>query len=262
MASAQPNRTSPYSEELRWRIIYQCYGLGLTYRHIATNLNVDVSTVCRTIQRFKVTGNVHKRAHPKGHDCQLTQLTVYDEYFIMELVAEKPGIYLREIQDEVCKMTGTDISTSTIWNFLHKNGFTHRKLNRVASQRSDVLRSQFMLDMSLFSSEMLVFLDESGTDRRDAQRRYGYSLRGKPAKAVSLHSRGSHVSAIAAMCSEGVLACQLVEGGVNSNTFESFLCSELISQLLPFDGINPRSVVVMDNASVHHAEQAVKFLVF
>ena len=65
-------------------------------------------------------------------------------------------------------MTGTDISTSTICNFLHKSGFTHRKLNRIAGQRNDLLRSQFMFDISIFPSEMLVFLDESGTDRRDA----------------------------------------------------------------------------------------------
>ena len=143
---------------------------------------------------------------------------------------------------------------------MHKSGFTHRKLNRIAGQRNDLLRSQFMFDISIFPSEMLVFLDESGTDRRDALRQYGYSLRGKPAKALSMLPRGNHFSAIAAMCSEGVLACKVVEGAVNAETFETFLSIELSSELFPFDGANPRSIVVMDNASIHHVDKVVEFL--
>ena len=30
----------------------------------------------------------------------------------------------------------------------------------------------------------------------------------------------------------------------------------LLPQLLPFNGVNGRSVVVMDNASIHHTERA------
>ena len=74
------------------------------------------------------------------------------------------------------------------------------------------------------------------------------SLRGKPAKALSILPRGNHFSAIAAMCSEGVLACKVVEGAVNAETFETFSSIELSSELFPFDGVNPRSIVVMDNA--------------
>ena len=258
--SAQPHRTSPYSEELRWRVIYQFYGLSLGYRQIASNLNIDTSTVCRVIQRFEETGDVKKKTYPQGHNHHLKKLTKYDETFILELVAEKPGMYLKELQTEVHELTGTDISITTICNFMHRSGLTHRKLNRVAGQRNDILRSQFMFDTSIFPAEMLVFLDESGTDRRDTLRKYGYSLRGQPARALSMLPRGVHLSAIAAMCSEGVLACKIVEGGVNGQTFDTFLSMDLSSKLNPFDGINARSVVVMDNASIHHVDQVVKFL--
>ncbi len=91
-------------------------------------------------------------------------------------------------------------------------------------------------------------------------RKYGYSLRGQPAKALSLFPRGKHLSAIAAMCCDGVLGCQIREGGVNSEVFQAFLDMELASKLLPFNGINPRSIVVMDNASIHHADQLTNSL--
>ena len=97
---------------------------------------------------------------------------------------------------------------------------------------------------------MLVFVDESGSDSRDALHKYGYSLRGQPAKALSLFPRGKHLSAIAAMHCDGVLGCQIREGGVNSEAFRAFLDMELTSKLLPFNGTNPRSVVIMDNACI------------
>ncbi len=43
----------------------------------------------------------------------------------------------------------------------------------------------------------------------------------------------------------------IVEGNVNSDIF---LERCLLPILLPFDGDNPRSVVVLDNASIHHVE--------
>lgn len=94
MTTAQPQRTSPYSDELRWRMVYQYYGLKLRYRQIAANLNVDVSTVCRVINRYEETGDVSKKGHPQGHDHHLKKLTPTDEFLILELVAEKPGIYI------------------------------------------------------------------------------------------------------------------------------------------------------------------------
>ncbi len=64
MTTAQPQRTSPYSDELRWRMVYQSYGLNLRYRQIAANLNVDLSMVSRVISRYEETGDVSKKRHP------------------------------------------------------------------------------------------------------------------------------------------------------------------------------------------------------
>ena len=44
---------------------------------------------------------------------------------------------------------------------------------------------------------------------------------------------------------------------VNSETFCDFVEQYLLPQLLPFDGLNPRSVVIMDNASIHHTDSVV-----
>ena len=69
--------------------------------------------------------------------------------------------------------------------FLKKAGFSHHKLATYALQRDDTLRAQYASDVSLYQRDSLLFIDETGTDARDAVRKYGYSLRGKPLSAKS-----------------------------------------------------------------------------
>ena len=101
---------------------------------------------------------------------------------------------------------------------------------------------------------MLVFLDETGTDRRDAMHRFGYSLRGKPARTHKLLVRGKHLTAIAVICVERILCCKVVEGSVTGDVFEDFLYTSLLPKLFPFNGENAKLVVIMDNASIHHVD--------
>ena len=102
-----------------------------------------------------------------------------------------------------------------ICSFLHKSGFHHQKMVLVTEQRDDYLRSVFIHDTALYKPEMFILLDETGADKRNAIRKYGYSVRGKPAISHVFFDRGGHLSAIAAMSSRGFLDVKLVEGGVN-----------------------------------------------
>ena len=92
----------------------------------------------------------------------------------------RPGVYLCEIQAQLSEETGTEVCLSTICRFLQRNGFTRQRLRIAASQRDDFLRAQFVSDVSIYKPEMLIFVDEAGSDRCDCIRKYGYSVRGKP----------------------------------------------------------------------------------
>ena len=128
----------------------------------------------------------------------------------------------------------------------------------IAKQRDEQLRAIFTMDVSLYSSEMFVFLDETGADRWNTIRKYGYSIRGIPARCHRLLARGKRISAIAMISVQGLLDCKIVEGLVDGDVFYDFVHSHLIAQLQPYNGRNPHSVVVLDNASVHHVNEAVK----
>ncbi len=154
-------------------------GSARTNIQIGENLSVDPSTVCRTLSVFKQTGSVCKK-YPAER--AFKKLTKPLQLMILHLVLELPGIYLREISDELMRITGADVTESAICQFLHKSGFTRQKMKLIAMQIDYHLREQFVVDVSVYNPSMLVFLDETGADRRNALRKYAYSLRGIPAR--------------------------------------------------------------------------------
>lgn len=217
MTSCEPARCSAYSDDVRWRIVWQTVALRLPTKQVATNLCIDQSTVCRIRNKFEATGQVQKKVYPaeKVH----RKLTQSAQFF---LVLERPGIYLREIRSELLSQLGL-ITNSAICKFLHKAGFTRQRLQTCASQRDEALRAQFSSDVSLYSRDMFIFLDETGTDRRDTFRAKGYSLRGKPAISQKLLVRGE-LSALCLLSTEGILACKVARGSVNGDTYR--ICGE------------------------------------
>lgn len=117
-----------------------------------------------------------------------------------------------------------------------------------------------MAEVSFFTIDQLVWLDETGCDKRDHVRKMGYSMKGDRPVYHSILHRGQRVSAIAAMCCEGVIALELQEGTFNGDKFMEFLTCILIPQMCQFDGSSPRSVLVMDNCTIHHVSPALKML--
>ena len=62
MVSCESVKCSAYDEDLRWRMVWQ---LNYTYQEIGLNLNVDASTVYRTVALFQQTRSVTKRIYSK-----------------------------------------------------------------------------------------------------------------------------------------------------------------------------------------------------
>ena len=109
-----------------------------------------------------------------------------------------------------------------------------------------------MADVSQYDPSMLLWVDESGCDKRNCMRKRGYSLRGITPQDHRLLVRGTRYSAIPVMSLEGIHDVYLAEGNVNGETFETFVRSCLVPILQPFNYTNSHSVVILDNASIHH----------
>ena len=74
---------------------------------------------------------------------------------------------------------------------------------------------------------------------------------------MRLMCRGIKVSAVAL---DGFVSVQCSTGSVNKDVLSVFLEQYLIPHLLPFNGINPQSVVILDNASIHHTRRPFELI--
>lgn len=138
--------------------------------------------------------------------------------------------------------------------FLEKYELSRKKINAVAIKMDEALRAQFILDVSLYDANCLIFIDETSCDRRTMRRKYGYGLKGKPIRCQKLLVRGERLSIITAMTINGILEMHIERGTVTGDVFYEFVHKKLIPHLLPFNGYNSNSVIIMDNCSVHHVD--------
>ena len=80
-----------------------------------------------------------------------------------------------------------------------------------------------MADVSIFDPSIVIWIDESGCDKRNTIRKYGYSIRGMPLCEQHLLVRGTRYSAIPIISMSGVLDVYLAEGTVDGRKFVKFI---------------------------------------
>lgn len=110
----------------------------------------------------------------------------------------------------------------------------------------------YLYQIAEFKSYHFVFVDESGCDGRVGYRRWGWSPKGKSPEIVTRFTRGKRWHILPAYTQDGILHSRVYRGKTDSRLFEDF-----IEQLLHFCGRypEPRSVLVMDNASWHKSQK-------
>lgn len=167
---------------------------------------------------------------------------------------------MHEMQRKLFEKFGVNISPSTICRTLKAMGCSRQVMRHIALQQSDSDRARFMAEVSLYEPGMLVWLDESGCDRRNSIRKFGYSIRGIRPSKRRLLIRGIRYSAIPIMTVYGLFDVFLAEGSINGDRFAQFTETYLVPFLMPFNGTNPFSVVIMDNASIHHVSDVVALI--
>ena len=256
--SAEPSRTTGYSRDIGWRVVWQKVGMGLTYRQVASRLQIGLGTSHRIFERFRDTGSLSPQQRHGKRRPNSRKLDDLHELYILGIIADNPGLYLHEVTCRIKEATNVVVDGSTVCRLLRRNGFTRKKIVQTAKQRCSEYRARFMADIFAYNKDMLVFIDETGSDRRDQIRRSGYALRGEAPVYHRLLARGKRISAIAAISCDGLLEYELVTGTVNGQTFLEFVRGTLIPQMLPFDGSNKRSIAILDNCSIHHISEVVE----
>lgn len=229
--------------------------MDLTFKQIAERLQIAVGTAHRIFKRFMDTGDVSATVQKGVPRHSLRKLDQYHELYILCMISENPGLYLAEICQQIQNSTNVSVSGSTVCRLLHRNGYSRKKIVQVAKQRRLEYRGAFMAEVLQYRKDMFVFVDETGSNRRDHARKFGYAIQGEAPVYQRSLVRGRRVSAIAAITTDGVLSYEMTQDSVNGDKFLDYVRGSLIPNMNPFDGISGKSIVIMDNCSVHHTQE-------
>jgi transposase len=145
-----------------------------------------------------------------------------------------------------------EVSPTTISRTLKTERWSRKTNGRVAKQRNLDLREFYLYKLSDCLSYQLVFIDESGCDKRSGYRRRGWAPSGATPVQVDEFQRKQRFQILAAYTQRGVELARIYPGSTDAALFEDF-----IKQLLHHCGKwpEPKSVLVMDNASIHGSER-------
>ncbi|KJA25110.1 hypothetical protein HYPSUDRAFT_102826, partial [Hypholoma sublateritium FD-334 SS-4] len=139
---------------------------------------------------------------------------------------------------------------------LWRTGVSYKKLKRIASERKEEARNAYIAHIAQYEPEEIGFLDETSKNEKTAARGYGRSKKGRRAVMRQRFVRGTRLSATALLTVDGILASTVVEGSMNREMYLDFLEHRVMPITSPYPG--PLSVLIMDNARIHHGDEILE----
>lgn len=201
-----------------------------------------------------------------------------DKAALDEIIREEPELYLDEIQDRMQEKRNKIWAPSTLWRQLKRQNYSLQVCTFRAIEQSLHERMSYKgrLDLMVKHPRQVVFLDESHKSANAARRRRCWSPKGITPRRPEYFTaaNGKRYTLIAACDYNGFIAeaCQMVErehgdsdqdlsrGTVDGERFEMWVENMLVPVLGNYERGEARSIVVLDNASVHHSDRVVRLI--
>jgi transposase len=238
---------TPYSQDLRRRIIDTALQGDGTMAQIAERFLVSVSFVTRLLQLHRTTGSVEPRPHGGGHPAVLTP---EDLERLREFIASQPDAALEECR----KHLGSSCSLATISRALSQLGLPRKKkVPRACEQDSPEVQEQrraFCQALAGVDPRRLVLVDECGVNTA-MTRTYGRAPAGQRVYSDA-PGHWESITLTSGMRLSGVTAAMAFPGATNTDMFETYVEEVLVPELRPGD------VVIWDNVKPHKSEEAVE----
>jgi transposase len=121
-----------------------------------------------------------------------------------------------------------------------------QKKTLAASERDDEERTAWRAAVATRDPAQFVFVDESGT-HTSLTRLYAWAPHDRRASGSVPRNHGKNTTLVAALTPEGLREPWLIEGAMDTLTFEWYITEQLAPTL------HPGQVVVLDNLSAHKA---------
>ena len=99
-------------------------------------------------------------------------------------------------------------------------------------ERNDIMRAYYLgIIGEHYTSNQLIFLDESAKDERSLSRLHGYSPRNTRAHKKVVFVRGKRYTILPALTLEGFVAVDIFEGACDRKRFVDFVLNQVVKNI-------------------------------
>ena len=195
----------------------------------------DILDVCgfsrrtwfRILKLWSQTGDVVRKSNQRSG--RTRHLDKEDLDYLLELVQINPDYFLDEFLTLLRTNRFISIHYTTIHRELARLRVSRKKLKKIAIERDELRRADFIARMGMYSPEEIGFIDETSKDSRSVGRRFGRSVKNQRAKKKQPFVRGRRVSATGFLTLDGIAAQTTVEGSMTRELFLEFLEHMVVS---------------------------------
>ncbi|KAH8096489.1 DDE superfamily endonuclease [Aureococcus anophagefferens] len=245
-----------HGKVLRWMIVRLMVDYDWKAPRIERHLSfqgrfrtISVATIRRIVKIWRETGDV---ATPR-EGTRRRQGSMLPQHWqeLRRALHDAPDLFLDEMQTVLWLAFDVRYSIGVILGTMKRHGYTRRVLKQLAERRDAEEERTFIDVYSSLPGEYFVFVDETRKDPRGLHRKFGYGLVGTRTSVTSSFQRSSSYSATGVLSLQGMIGYHITAAkGVNALQFLFVLAEVILPLMSPFPG--PNSVLVLDNAPVHH----------
>ena len=200
-----------------------------------------------------------------------------DTKYLRSLVKYMPHLYVSEITIRMRVMSGVRWSESYIYKHLRKLGWSLQVVFERARQIDEQERANYKYALHYFlkNPRQLIFIDETYRGKKASIRRRCWSVVGQsPYLDCFFGSHGRRYSALCAANIDGFIpeACEVIfredgdddpietRGTVDRKRFTQWVRQKLCPKLGKYHLRQDNSIVILDNATIHHSEEIVNLI--
>lgn len=233
-----------YSTDLKERLV-RAVANGLPMREVARRFEVAVTTVKRAVVQQRTTGSLARKPIPG----RPRAIRGEQEGILLARLRAAPDATVLEHCAWWAEEQGQQLSEVTMWDGVARPaspGLDAEQKSLAASERDEEARTAWREATASRDPAQFVFVDESGT-HTSLTRLDGWAPHDQRATGSVPRNHGKNTTLVAALMPEGLRVPWLIEGAMNTPTFEWYIAEQLGPTL------RPGQVVVLDNLSVHKA---------
>ena len=227
-----------YSQETR-NLFFKLYNLKVSVKTISVYLEISIRTLYRWIKQGTFKPINSTRIHNKNKYQHL-------HIFITSKISEYNTITLKDLNLLIFKNFNITISIATLYRIIKGLNITYKKGSKFYVEADKTKQQLFLENIKNIDKNSIIALDEACFFLNES-RNYGRSLKGTKTVIKKRGIRGKASSLILCISTDGV-----VKWSLYNNTISAIIIRKFINDIN-----KNNSVLILDNARIHHASTSL-----